>query len=145
LRRVLISNLTSSDAVAEFPSIIAGIPGALVEDVKISDCFLHQQGGGASEWAALEPPENERGYPEADMFGTLPATGFFLRHARNIELSNVEIAVAKADPRPAVRADDVDGLDVFRLRIPRGTEAYSLRNVQPFRSFGSLMVKDVGA
>jgi hypothetical protein len=77
------------------------------------------------------------------MFGTLPATGFFLRHARNIQLSNVEIVTAKPDARPAIWADDVDGLDCFRLRIGRGSTAYSLRNVQQFRSFGSQTVKDI--
>jgi polygalacturonase len=66
LRRVSISNVTSSDAMAEYPSIIGGIPGSLIEDVKISDVYLHQLGGGSAEWAALRPPENERGYPEAE-------------------------------------------------------------------------------
>jgi len=143
LRRVLISNLSSYDAVAQYPSIISGIPGSFVEDVKISDVYMHQLGGGSAEWAAIEPPQNELGYPEADMFGTLPATGFFLRHARNIEFSNVEIATAKPDARPAIWADDVDGLDCFRLRVARGAAAFALRNVKQFRNFGSQSSKDV--
>jgi polygalacturonase len=143
LRRILISNVTSSDAVAEYPSIISGIPGSPIEDVKISDVYLHQLGGGSSEWASLQPPENERGYPEASMFGTLPASGFFLRHARNLEFSNIEIVTAKPDPRPAIWAEDVDGLDCFRLRIERGSAAFSLQNVREFRNFGSRSSKDV--
>lgn len=143
LRRILISNVTSSDAAAEYPSIISGIPGSLIEDVKISDVYLHQLGGGSSAWAALEPPENERGYPEASMFGTLPATGFFLRHARNLEFSNIEIATARPDARPAIWAEDVNGLDCFRLRIARSSAAYSLRKVREFRSFGSQSSRDV--
>ena len=143
LRRILISNVTSSNAVAEYPSIISGIPGSLIEDVKISDVYLHQLGGGSAEWAALQPPENESGYPEASMFGTLPATGFFLRHARNLEYSNIEIATAKPDARPAIWAEDVDGLDCFRLRIVRGSMGFSLRNVREFRNFGSQSSKDV--
>ena len=39
--------------------------------------------------AALEPPERETNYPEPSMFGELPAYGFFIRHARGVELSNV--------------------------------------------------------
>lgn len=50
LRRVLISNVSSFDAVAEYPSIISGVPGSLIEDVKISDVYLHQRGGGTHEW-----------------------------------------------------------------------------------------------
>jgi polygalacturonase len=143
LRRVTISNVTSSEAVAEYPSILSGIPGSPIEDIKISDVYLHQLGGGPSEWATLRPPENERSYPEASMFGTLPATGFFLRHARNVEFSNIEIATAKHDERPAIWAEDVDGLDCFRLRVLSGSTAFSLRKVQQFRNFGSMSSKDV--
>jgi hypothetical protein len=35
------------------------------------------------------------------MFGDLPASGFFARHIRNLEMSNVEIATRAADHRPA--------------------------------------------
>ena len=141
LRRVLISNVSSFSAVAEYPSIIAGLPGSPIEDVKISDVYLHQLGGQTQELASRVPPESEKAYPEASMFGPLPARGFFLRHARNVELSNVEIATAAPDPRAAIWADDVDGLDVFRLR-PGTAPAYQLRNVRQFRNFGSAHVQD---
>ena len=36
------------------------------------------------EEAALEPPENEAAYPEPSMFGTLPAYGLYVRHARGV-------------------------------------------------------------
>lgn len=143
LRRILISNISSYDAVAEYPSIISGIPGSFVEDVKITDVYLHQLGGGPAGWAALEPSQNELGYPEASMLGTLPATGFFLRHARNLEFSNIEIATARPDARPAIWADDVDGLDCFRLRTAPGSATFSLRHVKQFRNFGSQTSKDV--
>lgn len=142
LRRIVISNVVSSGAVAEYPSIIAGVAGAPVEDIKISDVYLHQLGGGSADWAAIQPRELPAGYPEADMFGTLPATGFFLRHAKNLEFTNIEIATAKADARPAFWAEDVEGLDLFRVRIAPNASAYTLRNVRDFRSFGSQKLKD---
>lgn len=141
LRRVILSNIVSSGAVAEYPSILSGIPGHLIEDIKISDLYLHQIGGGTKEWAALDPPEKEAGYPEASMFGTLPACGFFIRHARNIELSNIEIATEKPDERPAFWLDDVDGFDCFRARIG-ASHAFSLRRTKQFRNFGSMQIKD---
>jgi len=137
LKRVVINNVVSSNAVAEYPSIISGIPGSVIEDIKISDVYLHQLGGGTKEWAALDPPEKENGYPEATMFGTLPARGFFVRHARNLEFSNIEIATARPDDRPAFWMYDVDGVDLFRVKARRNTVAYSLRDVKGFRSFGS--------
>jgi polygalacturonase len=76
LRRVVLSNFTSYGSAAEYPSIISGVPGCLIEDIKISDMYLSNFGGGTSAWATIEPPENEAAYPEASMFGTLPARGF---------------------------------------------------------------------
>jgi polygalacturonase len=142
LRRVVISNIVSSDAVAEYPSIIAGVPGFPIEDIKISDVYLHQRGGGGADWAAIQPPEKANAYPEADMFGVLPATGFFLRHARNVEFSNVEIATEQPDKRAAFWAEDVEGLDVFRVRLAAHSVAYNLNRVRNFRNFGSLSVPD---
>ncbi len=142
LKRILLSNITSSDAVSEYPSIIAGLPNTPIEDIKISDVYLHQKGGGTAEWAARNPPEAEKAYPEASMFGVLPASGFFIRHARNLEFTNVQIATARHDARPAIWAEDVDGLDVFRLRCEKTVDAFQLRKVQTFRSFGSRDLKD---
>ena len=137
LKRVLMSNIVSSGAVAEYPSIISGIPGSYIEDIKISDMYLQELGGGTKEWAALNPPEKENGYPEATMFGTLPARGFFVRHARNLEFNNIEIASEKPDERPAFWMRDVEGVDLFRIKAGKNTVGYSLQDVKDFRSFGS--------
>jgi polygalacturonase len=137
LKRVLISNIVSSNAVAEYPSIISGVPGSYIEDVKIADVYLQQLGGGPKEWAALNPPEKENAYPEPNMFGTLPARGFFIRHARNLEFSNIEIASVQPDARAAFWMQDVDGADLFRVKAGKNTVAYALKDVKDFRSFGS--------
>jgi polygalacturonase len=142
LRRILISNVTSSGA-GQLPSILAGVPGHPVEDIKISDLYLEQTGGASAEMASINPPEKENAYPEPNMFGELPATGFFMRHVRNIEMSNVEIATQTADVRSAFYLEDVDGADFFRTRIPQGSTGFDLRSVKNFRSFGSQFLKDV--
>jgi hypothetical protein len=63
MKRILITNMVSSGATL-LPSILAGIPGHPIEDVKISDVYLHQIGGAPAAMAALRPPENELAYPE---------------------------------------------------------------------------------
>ena len=94
--------------------------------------------------AELEPEEREADYPEPSMFGHLPATGFFLRHVRNLEMSNVEIATRDADARAAFWLKDVVGADFFRVRIPEGmAPAFDLREVREFRSFGSRQIADL--
>jgi polygalacturonase len=142
LKRVLISNVTSSGA-AQLPSIIAGIEGHPVEDVKISDVYLEQMGGGGAELAALQPEEKAEAYPEPTMFGQLPATGWFVRHARNVEFTNVEIATVKADARPAFWLQDVAGADLFRMKMPGREGQFRLKDVLDFRVFGCRHYGDV--
>ena len=68
LKRVIISNLVCSNSVSGLGSIISGIPGHSVEDVKISNIQILHQGGGTKEDAAYQPPEYEDMYPEPTMF-----------------------------------------------------------------------------
>jgi polygalacturonase len=140
MKRISIQNVVSSSATP-LPSVIAGLAGHPIKDVRISDVYLHHVGGVPASMARVVPPEEELGYPEATMFGDLPATGLFARHVRNLVLSNVEIAVAAADPRPAFRFEDVAGVDVFRAKIPAGV-GYTLKDVTGFRASGSGQMPD---
>jgi polygalacturonase len=144
MKRILISNVTSYNA-SSLPSIIAGVSGHPVEDVKISDVYLHQVGGGSQEMAAIQPPEKADQYPEPTMFGDLPSTGLYVRHAKNIEISNLEIATENADARPAFHLHDVDGADFFRVRMPmrKKSDQFRLKGVSDFRVFGSQHYPDV--
>jgi polygalacturonase len=141
LRRVVLSNIVSSHA-GQLPSLMVGIREHPIEDIKISDVYLHQQGGGDAAMAAIEPQMKDNAYPEPTMFGDLPATGFYLRHVRNLEVSNVEVATEVADARAAFCLQDVDGADFFRVRVPKGSTAFDLRAANNFRSFGSLAAPD---
>jgi len=142
MRRIILSNIVSSGA-SPLPSILSGVPGHSIEDIKIHDVFLQQIGGAPAATAALNPEEKEAAYPEPNMFGDLPATGFFLRHIRNLEMSNVEIQTRTPDPRPAFWLNDVDGADFFRLRVPSGAApAFDLTSVKNFRHFGSQHLPD---
>lgn len=143
MRRILISNITSSGA-SMLPSIFSGVPGHVIEDLKISDLYLQQVGGGSDEMAALQPPENEKDYPDPKMFGALPACGFFVRHVRNLEMTNVEIATIDTDARAAFWLRDVVGADFFRLRVPQGSApAFDMEQVKDFRVFGSRQLADL--
>jgi hypothetical protein len=48
------------------------------------------------------------------MFGPMPASGFYLRHLRNVEMSHVEIANTTPDTRPAFYLTDVERADFLR-------------------------------
>jgi polygalacturonase len=133
MRRVLIENVKSSNATI-LPSVIAGLAERRIEDVRIADVFLQHVGGAPAAMASLNPPEAELGYPEATMFGDLPASGLFVRHAQGFELSHSEIAVVAPDPRPAIALDDVHGADFIDVRTPHGAPAFKLTGVSDFRS-----------
>ncbi|HXR39597.1 MAG TPA: glycoside hydrolase family 28 protein [Terracidiphilus sp.] len=144
LKRILISNLTCHNAPQELCSILSGIPGFAIEDVKLSNIYIETVGGGSAEAAKIQPPENENKYPEPRMFGPMPAYGFFLRHIRNLEMSHVEIATAAADARPAFHLTDVERADFFAVTAPRGTDgAFALHDVKDLRIGWSRAAQDV--
>jgi polygalacturonase len=129
IKRILISNLECYNAATKVSSILSGIPGYAIEDVKLANIFVETEGGGPAD-AAL-PPEFENKYPDPGMFGTTPACGFFLRHVRNIEMSHVEVASAAVDGRPAFYLTDVERADFFAITAPKG--AFSLHGVKDLR------------
>jgi polygalacturonase len=146
LHRVMLSNIVSYNAVGKLPAIISGIPSNAIEDLKISDVYLHHRCGGTKEMAAFQPPEFENKYPDPHMFGPeLPASGFFVRHARNVEFSNVEIAYEAPDERTAFLLDAVEGADFFRVKTPKAStgRVFSLNNVTDFRTLACRAVKDI--
>jgi polygalacturonase len=134
LKRILISNLTCYNAPQKLSSILTGIPGYSIEDVKLSNIYIETVGGAPLEAAQVQPPELESSYPEPRMFGPMPACGFFLRHVRNIEMSHVEIAPVADDARPAFYLKNVERADFFAVTAPRGVEgAFSLNDVKDLR------------
>ncbi|HUA93619.1 MAG TPA: glycoside hydrolase family 28 protein, partial [Terracidiphilus sp.] len=56
LKRVMISNISSYNS-AQRGSILSGIPGYPIEDVKLSNIYVEQVGGGTAADAKIEVPE----------------------------------------------------------------------------------------
>ena len=77
LKRIVISNLACFNAPQRQSSILTGIPGYFIEDIKLSNIYIETAGGATAEDAKVQPPELENGYPDPGRFGPMPATGFF--------------------------------------------------------------------
>jgi polygalacturonase len=140
IRRVSIDNIVASDAEGDLGCIISGIPGHPVEDVRISNVRIVQQGGGSGELADRVPPEAEAAYPEPGMFGKMPSYGFFIRHAAGIELSHVKLDYAAPEARPAFVLDDVKGAyfdHVDARRGGNGAPLFEFRGVADYSISGS--------
>ena len=131
LKRVILSNIVCSGSVARLGSIISGIPGHEIEDVKISNITVQHAGGGTAEQAAIKPEEFENKYPEPGMFGTMPSHGFYVRHVKGIQFDNVEIVTEKDDRRPAFVLQDVADAGFFRVKTPHVADVpvFALHNV----------------
>jgi polygalacturonase len=134
LKRVLVSNLVCHNAPMRVTSILSGIPGYAIEDVKLSNIYIESVGGATADAAAIKVPEKEDSYPEPGMFGQMPSAGFFLRHIRHIEMSHVEIANLAPDARPAFYLEDVQRADFFAITAPRTADgAFALHDVKDLR------------
>lgn len=132
IKRVNINNVVVSGAHSEFASIIAGLQESLIEDVNFSNIYIEYKGGGTREDALRKPPENEKSYPEPSMFGVIPASVFYVRHAKNITFDNIRVSFQKEDFRTAFVLDNVHGADFDRLKIRTNSKLFSLKNVSDF-------------
>jgi hypothetical protein len=141
LRRVLISNVVSHNSESATSSLLSGVPESLIEDVKLSDCYFGHRGEFPKEAVGRAVPELENGYPELDSFGPTPSSGFFVRHLKNLEMSHVEIAPARADARPAFWLEDVHRADFFAITAPVQPN-FALKNVSDLRILWSRAAKD---
>jgi polygalacturonase len=134
IRRINLSNIVSSSPSSLICSMIAGIPGHRVEDIKISNVLIQHSGGGTKMDAARRLEEKEKEYPEPNMFGNTPAHGLLIRHAADIEVSDYKVIAAVSDARPCFVLDDVERVDFSNVKtdtVP-GTPAFVLRDVQDF-------------
>lgn len=131
IRRVSISNLVAYNANADYCTLLSGIPGHYIEDIKLDNIRIWYAGGGTKEQALLVLPENEKTYPDPQMFGILPAYGFYIRHVKNIEMSNIEVYFQKDDYRPAFVFDDVHGVNLLNVKAQKmeGVAGFSFKNV----------------
>lgn len=144
IRRVNISNIVSFNASSQICSMITGIPGHKIEDVKISNILVQHPGGGTKKDAAIHLEEKAGEYPEPTMFGTTPAHGLIVRHAAGIEVSDFKVVALAQDARPCITLDDVEHVDFFNIKPDQGpdTPVFVLNNVKDFSVARSKPVAD---
>lgn len=130
MKRITIDNVNVYNADSRYGCLISGLPGHYIEDVKLSNIRILYKGGGTAEQAKLTPPESEKLYPEPWMFGIIPSSSFYIRHAKNVEVKDVEISFMKPDYRPSIQLDDVKGSRFYNVRInqPEAPKKFVLIN-----------------
>ena len=117
MKRIRISHVNAYNVDSRYASIISGVPGAIIEDVSLSDIHLYYKGGYTQADAVNPVPEAEKAYPEPWMFGTVPAKGFYIRHARDIFFDQVSFHFEQPDERPLFVTDDAENIHYENIRV----------------------------
>ncbi len=132
VKHIVISNVTATLADPRYGSLFSGIPGHSIEDLTLSHLRLEYLGGGGKADVAIEPPENEAGYPDPNMFGVVPAYGLYFRHVKNLQVSDVQMTYVKAEARPPIVLEDVQGATFEDVRTKRepGVAVFRLKDVK---------------
>lgn len=117
LQRIQISNVNVYNANSQFSNIISGVPGHQIEEISFSNINIHFTGGYTTKDGELTPPESEKTYPEPWMFGTIPASGFYVRHAKNIFFDHIRFYFKNKDDRPLFVIDDVENCDASHISV----------------------------
>ncbi len=113
LRRVIIEDIHATESV--LASSITGLESLYVEDVTLKNIQIDSAVVGRSDWVNRQVPEVPDKYPEARMFGMLPAFGLYCRHVRGLHLSDISFRAPAGEQRPVLICDDVRGIQISGL------------------------------
>lgn len=112
LRGVSIENIHASEAL--LASSITGLPGAEVKDVTLCNIYVGNVSPSPPQ-LGRPVPELANKYPEARMFGILPASGLYARHVRGLRLNSLVFSAPPGEARPTIIFDDVAGARISGL------------------------------
>jgi polygalacturonase len=132
MRNIFISNVIATGVDPMSGIQITGVPGHLIEGVRLDNLRLVFKGGGTKEDARRVPPELGAGYPEPSRLGVMPAYGLFARHVHDLELANIRESFENEDFRPAIECVDVDGLEIdnYKAQLAPGVPAAKFDGVK---------------
>ena len=119
LRNIRIDNVHATGAL--LTNSITGLPGMSVEDIVLSNSSFHSDEHGHADWTKSPVPEQSSSYPEARMFGRLPASGLYVRHVQGLRLHHVEFSASSPEERPTLVCDDAEDLEIYGLRTTAPT------------------------
>jgi polygalacturonase len=113
LRGVMIDNVHATGAI--LTNSITGLAGFPVEDVTLSNIRIQSEEAGKLEWVDREVPEQPKQYPEARMFGRLPAYGFYCRHVTGLRLRGIDLSAAANVQRTKLNLGIIEGKDFLKM------------------------------
>lgn len=116
IRRVRFNNINAYNSNPRFNVIITGYRDRRIEDISLSNIYLHTKGGlTPSDAQYQEVPETEKRYPDPKLFGTMPTKGMFLRHIDGIRIEGVHFSFAAPDTRQLILQEDVNNAQITSI------------------------------
>ncbi len=125
VQNISISNIVAYGA-GSWGSSITGIPGHPVKNISLNNIQLFISGGVTEGEFNKIVSEDEKGYPQPSVWENLPSSGLFIRHAKNISITNLMLGTKKVDVRVPIIVEDVCALQI------KGTQIINLDNSKPF-------------
>lgn len=128
VKNVTVTLRTKKNALEGMPGIvISGLPNQIISKITFKNIELNVPGGANKALAKIsikniqEIPEKPNSYPEYDMFGELPSWGVYVRHAKDLQFTDLSITAEKSDFRTPVVLDNVENAS-FKKIIVRETD-----------------------
>jgi len=85
-------------------STITGLPNAHLGSITLREVYLEVPGGLGT--IPGNPPEKPGDYPQSNLFGQVPGSVLYIRHADAVRLEHVLIRVTNPDARPWLAVSD---------------------------------------
>jgi len=115
LKNVIISNIQATN-IGKIGCSVVGLTGHPVENILLENIRITFKGGGTPDLVSREIPEIAEAYPQYEMFGMLPAYGFYCRHAENVWFNHIELYFDEPEARPAIVCDDINSLEFHSIK-----------------------------
>lgn len=127
MRRIKLSNITATmrptahfdDLTIYAGNFISALPGEAIEDITLQNVHIIAPGEGSASDAVRTENHGEmydfwHMYPEhVTNLGDYPSAVLYVRHAKGIKLRDCVLEARGADPRAALAAECVDGLQLL--------------------------------
>ncbi|MEY2485329.1 MAG: hypothetical protein QOH39_977 [Verrucomicrobiota bacterium] len=81
-----------------------------ISNLFFTNCNVTFHGGHTGGVPGNPPEWDSNQYPEANLFGDLPAYGYYMRHVNGITFTTCSTGLANSDTRPATATNDVANL-----------------------------------
>jgi hypothetical protein len=134
IKNVVISNVTITDmkGARQGPihcATISGMPDSFMENIRLENIKITYPGGDETLYYGADDDGEKDFVPSTDgvppypkdyspkSMGPRPASGFYIRNVKGLELHNVEISFEKPDPKPPFVVSNVDGLVLDEVSV----------------------------